>query len=206
MIHIPRGFPDILVVTDRFTKLVKAIQIKGGSAADVAKAFLEHWVFNFGPPSELISNNVRQFTSKFIQEVCRNLTIHNAFTTTCHSQSNAQEERLNRTILSNICSYTSTHARDWDLCTPALTYPYNCKPQKSTPVDPFALALSKPPRPIAADLLPQEYGNTARFKDNWKTCIIKEISGTRDKLKAVESRYKRSFDQQLRNEHQKLRK
>ena len=120
LIRTQRGNRYILDVTDRFTKLVEAIPLKGVFAAEVAKAFVEHWVFNFGPPSELISDNGRQFSSRFFQEVCGILTIHNVFITTYHPQTNAQAERVNRTIEAAIRSYTNDHPRDWDLYTPAL--------------------------------------------------------------------------------------
>ena len=206
LVRTQRGNRYILVVTDRFTKLVKAIPLKGVSAAEVAKAFVEHWVFNFGPPSELISDNGRQFTSRFFMDVCRILTIHNAFTTTYHPQTNAQAERFNRTILAAIRSYTNDHPRDWDLYTPALTYAYNCSPQTSTSLAPFELVLSKPPGPLAADIPTEEHNDTVSYRQKWKSWLTKAIKDTTDQLQKAQERYKRSFDKRLRKQREEIRK
>ena len=56
-IKTPRRNEYLLVITDRFTKLTKTIPMKGISAAEVAKCFVNEWVFNYGPPKELISDN-----------------------------------------------------------------------------------------------------------------------------------------------------
>ena len=149
LVRTPRGNRYLLVIVDRFTKLVKTVPLKNISASSVARAFVTHWVFNFGPPTDLISDNGKQFTSKFFLDVCRILKVHNAFTTTYHPQTNGQVERFNRTIVSTLRAYIGDHPRDWDLYTPAITYAYNCQPQTSTAYAPFELVLSKPPGQLA---------------------------------------------------------
>ena len=108
----PRGNRYLLVIVDRFTKLVKTVPLKNISASSVARAFVTHWVFKFGPPTDLISDNGNQFTSKFFLDVCRILKVHNSFTTTYHPQTNGQVEIFNRTIVSAIRAYLVDHPRD----------------------------------------------------------------------------------------------
>ena len=96
--------------------------MKGISAADVAKYFVNDWVFQYGPLTELISENGGCFTSKFFLNVCSILSIKNNFTTTYHPQANGQVERYNRTILATLRTYVADHPKDWDLYTDALTY------------------------------------------------------------------------------------
>ena len=83
----------LLVMTDRFTKLTKTAPMKGISAAEVARTFVDNWVFNYGPPTEVISDNGSCFASRFFLDVCRILSIKNHFTTTYHPQANGQVER-----------------------------------------------------------------------------------------------------------------
>ena len=61
-----------------------------------------------------------------------------------HPQTNEQL-RYNHTILAAIRKYVADHPRDWDLHTNALTYAYNCIPDKTTSMAPFDLVLSKAP-------------------------------------------------------------
>ena len=118
----PRGNKYLLVIVDRFTKLVRTVPLKGISASEVARAFVTHWVFSYGPPADLIADNGRQFTSRFFLDVCRILNVHNAFTTTYYPQTNGQVERFNRTILSALRTYIGDHPKDWDLYSPCLLY------------------------------------------------------------------------------------
>lgn len=47
----------ILVISDRFTKLTKAVTLRHNTAYDVAVAFAEDWAFKYGPPDILLSEN-----------------------------------------------------------------------------------------------------------------------------------------------------
>ena len=92
------GHRCLLCITDRYSKMVRNIPLKNITAATVAKAFCEHWVFQYGPPAHLLSDNGGQFTAKFFQEVCAIFGIGKLFTTAYHPQTNGQVERFNRTI------------------------------------------------------------------------------------------------------------
>ena len=166
LIKTSRGHEYLLVITDRFTKLTKTVPLKGISAAEVAKAFVTHWVFNFGPPIDLLADNGKCFTAKFFQDVCQILNIHNSFTTTYHPQANGQVERFNRTIKTAIRAYLADHPPDWDLYTDALTYAYNCQPHTSTAIAPFELVLSRPPPSLALRTQPIIGRNPTKQKRN----------------------------------------
>lgn len=73
------GNRSIPVMADRFTKLTKVIPLKHTTGLEVAKAFLPHWVFKYGPPKEVMSHNGPQFASKIYQNTCRILGIWNTF-------------------------------------------------------------------------------------------------------------------------------
>ena len=92
----------VLCITDRCSKMVRTIPLKNITAATVAKAFCEHWVFHNGLPAHFLSENRGQFTAKFLLEVCAIPGIRKLFTTACHPQTNTQVGRFNRTILSGL--------------------------------------------------------------------------------------------------------
>lgn len=121
-----QGFRRSLVITYRFTKSVRTVPLRGVTAAKVARKFVNHWVFPHGLPIYLIADNVPQFTSKFFQDFCKNLNVHDSFTKTYHQQSNAQMETFNQTKLSALRSYVSDSPRDLYLYMSPLTYAYNC--------------------------------------------------------------------------------
>jgi len=199
-IKTPRRNEYLLVITDRFTKLTKTIPMKGISAAEVARCFVNEWVFNYGPPKELISDNGGCFTSKFFLDVCSILSIKNNFTTTYHPQANGQVERYNRTILAALRTYVADHPKDWDLYTDALTYAYNCLPHSSTDAAPFDLILSKPPGPLALKPMPTKEEPQGDFKRKWKHWLQETMHRTRTRLLKSQERYKRNYDSRLRKQ------
>ena len=69
--------------------------MKSTSAKTVAKAFVQHWIFVYGNPVWVLSDNVPQLAAKFFQDVCRILGTKNQFTSTYHPQCNGQVERFN---------------------------------------------------------------------------------------------------------------
>ena len=112
----------LLVISDRFSKLTRTIPMRTTTALAVAKAFCTHWVFSYGPPRYLLSDNGTQFTAKFFLEVCRELGIAKVFTPAYHPQTNGQVERFNRTILNALRVYVANSQADWDEFTSAITY------------------------------------------------------------------------------------
>ena len=76
----------LLVIKERFSKLVRTVPLKRITAVVIARDFVRHWVLVYGPPALLLSDNARQFTARFFQDVCRILGIKNLFTTTYQPQ------------------------------------------------------------------------------------------------------------------------
>ena len=72
------------MITDRFTKLTRVVPLREITAYNVVVAFVEHWVFSYGPPECVISDNQKKFAAKFFQAVCETLGISNVFTSTYH--------------------------------------------------------------------------------------------------------------------------
>ena len=122
LLKTSRGNQYLLVISDRFTKLTRVVPLKSTKAAEIARTFVNEWVFSYGPPKELLSDNAQYFSSKFFQSVCKILNVENQFTTTYHPQANGQVERYNRTLKSVIKSYLDDHPLDWDFYKPTLTY------------------------------------------------------------------------------------
>lgn len=99
----------LLVITDRYTKLTKTVLMNAVTAAEVVKDFITTWLFNYGPPEELIADNGDFFTSKFFQYVCKIMKIENNFNTNYRPQTNGNVERYNHTILAALRTYVADH-------------------------------------------------------------------------------------------------
>ena len=136
-----KGNQFLLFVADRFTKLTKVIPLRRIDAYTVAIAFVEHWIFNYGPPKSLISENGKQFAAKFFQAVCTLLVLSNIFTPTYQPQTKGKVERYNRTIFAMLRNYVNAHQDDWDRYATALTYEYNNHVHQSTGTTPLSVPI-----------------------------------------------------------------
>lgn len=94
-IRTSRRKEHLLVITERSSNMTKTIPLKGVSAAEVAKHFVNSWVFNYGPPEDSVARNGRYFTSNFLEDVCRIMSVKKHFNTTHHVQMNGKVERYN---------------------------------------------------------------------------------------------------------------
>ena len=64
------GNRHVLFMTDRFTKLTRSIPLRTTTASVVANAFLDNWVYVYGAPRYVLTNNGPQFAAKFFDAVC----------------------------------------------------------------------------------------------------------------------------------------
>ena len=112
LIQSKDGYKYILVISDRFSKLTGTVPLETVNEKTVAQAFLNHWAFVYGPPRVLLTDNGKQFVSKFFREVCRVIGTNNLYTTTYNAKCNGQVERFNRTVLNLLRTYVGEHPRD----------------------------------------------------------------------------------------------
>lgn len=189
------GNKYILVITDRYTKLMRTTPLPNQKAETVAKAFVRDWVFTYGPPRSVVSDNGKQFVSKFLLEVYRILGIREIFTTTYHPQTNGQTERFNRTLVGAVRKYVADHPTWWDRYTDSLTYAYNTQVNETTDHTPFELVLSSPPQPMYVerrDMVEQKTTRETSMK--WLQRLDKMFKDASEALALRQARYKRSFD------------
>ena len=206
LMKTPRGNRFLLVIADRFSKLVRTVPLKSTSGAAIAQAFVTHWVLPYGAPLKLLSDNGKQFTARFFQRVCNLLGVKNVYTTTYHPQTNGQVERFNRTLLAGIRSYSVEHPKDWDLYTDVLTYAYNSQENRMTRCTPFELVLSRPPPPLA--LTPKPQGvvgeSPSDYNARWMSWLQLLLERSSRTLYREQARYKRNYDARVRTTREKL--
>jgi transposase InsO family protein len=143
------GNTFLLVIADRFSKVTITVPLRTVTALSVATAFCDRWVYVYGPPISLLTDNGPQFAAKFFQAVCAELGVKKLFTSAYHLKTNGQVERYNRTILAALRAYVSKRQDYWDEFTSAVTYAYNCRVHSSLGMAPFELVLSRPPVSVA---------------------------------------------------------
>ncbi len=109
LVETTQGKKHLLVITDRFTKLVKIVPLRKMRAQDIARAFHRHWVFVYGAPLTVHTVNGPQFTAKFLLGAHRVFSIQEPFTIAYHPEANGQTERYNHTILRALRKFVGEH-------------------------------------------------------------------------------------------------
>jgi transposase InsO family protein len=85
----------LLVIADRYTKATRKVPLRTGTALSVARAFVDQWLYVYGHPVSLLTDNGPHFIAKFFQAACAELGISKLFTTAYHPQTNGRVERYN---------------------------------------------------------------------------------------------------------------
>ena len=198
------GNQHVLVITDRFSKLTRSIPLRTTTASVVANAFLDNWVYVYGVPRYVLTDNGPQFAAKFFDAVCALLGVRRYLTTAYHPQSNGQTERFNRTLVQRLRHYVEEHQRDCDDYDQLLTFAYNTQVHLSTETTPFDLVLTRPP---SGPILPGTAGRGTHREDprtpvQYKRATLRKLRGALDrartKLTASQKRYKDDFDKKVR--------
>ena len=140
------GRENILVMSDAYTKYTKAIATRDQTALTVAKVIMNEWIFNFGVPDRIHSDQGRNFMSALVKELCLLFGIQQSKTTPYHPIGNGQVERMNRTIQSLLRTLSVNEKNKWPLHLNKLTYVYNRTPHAVTGYSPFYLMFMREER------------------------------------------------------------
>ena len=92
------GHKYIPLVVDYFTKWPVAFPLPNQEATTVAEVIVKEYVYRYGVPLSLHSDQGRNFESHLIQEMCSLLGINKTRTTPLHPQSDGLVERMNCTL------------------------------------------------------------------------------------------------------------
>jgi len=143
----PRGYKNIMVMVDWFTKYAIAIPTKTKNAEEITKLIIEHWFLRFSYPNRLLSDGGGEFSNALQEEVSRLLGYEKIFTSPNSPWTNGLTERMNGTIIPMLRSISENENRDdWDEKLPYVMFAYNTSVQASTQYTPHEMVFGYLPR------------------------------------------------------------
>ncbi|KAG1926671.1 interleukin-1 receptor accessory protein-like 1-A [Pimephales promelas] len=141
-----KGFANVLVITDHYTRYAQAYPTRDQKATTVAKVLFEKFFVHYGLPARVHSDQGRDFECQLIQEFLRMLGIRKSRTTPYHPQGDPQPERFNRTLLSMLGTLESAKRQRWSQYVASLVHAYNCTFNEATGYSPYFLLFGREAR------------------------------------------------------------
>ena len=190
----------ILVAEDHFTRWTEAFAIQNQEATTVAEKLVNEMFLRFSPPTQLHSDQGRQFESSVMSEVCKLLGIAKSRTTAYHPQCDGLVERHNRTLLAMLSTHTQEHPQSWDIHLPKLSFAYNSSEHASTGFSPFFLMFGREPR-LPVDVMygaaPTDFPSSSHYASELRSLLASSYQRVRDNLKAAHQRQKELYDKRV---------
>jgi hypothetical protein len=189
-----KGHDAVLVVVDRFTKMVKFIPtMKTVTAEGAARLFFDNVFRMMGMPKEIISDRDPRFTGKFFRALCKLMGTKQSFSSAFHPQSDGQTERANRVLEDALRHFVAPDGTDWDEHLSSIEFAVNNAYQESTQNTPFSLNYGRHPRfpghPEFPSKVPEAQGFEERYQQLWKRakqCLQAAV----DRLKAYVDKHR----------------
>jgi hypothetical protein len=129
----------VLAITEAFTKIATLVALPDKEATTVAEAILHRWVYWFSAAVHLFSDQGKEFCNKVMDKLCELLGTKRSTTAPYHPQSNAQVERLNRTILDFLRAEIPDDSKSWEAQLPSFEFHYNSSFHSSIGTSPWEL-------------------------------------------------------------------
>ena len=107
-----RGYNQVLVMIDLFTKYAEALPCKIASADESCDHLINTWIAKHGFPMTFQSGNGTAFVEELTKELMRRSQVAQAQSTTYHPLTNGLVERQNRTLMSMLRVYCSRYMTD----------------------------------------------------------------------------------------------
>ena len=186
-----KGYTVIMVVVDRFSKMIHLIPFKQiPDAKQTAKAFMNNIFKLHGLPQDIYTDRGSQFTSALWNEFMHLLKIKNNIATTDHHETVGQVERCNSFIEQYLRAYSRAYYHDdWIDWIYLAEFAYNNSVNESTKETPFFINYGFHPSMDEFFLLPQMDTNFKYIKN-----VNTSFNHIKDVLLRSKELYKRHAD------------
>jgi transposase InsO family protein len=150
--HSRRGFKHLLTMIDRFSRFVAVVPLKNSRSATVIAAILKHWIYRFGVPEFILSDNGPQFTAKVFKQFRNLYHFKHRTSARYHPQTNGMIERFHRylkqrAVLAGIDKNLDFLSGDeWEDLLAPIVFAYNATVTRMTGYSPHELVHSRSPK------------------------------------------------------------
>lgn len=161
-----RGNVYCIVMVECFSKWVVAVPLKDICSATVYSAFLDHYVYAYGPPEELISDRGANMISHLAMEFCHEFGIKKIQTTSEHPQADPAERAI-KTFKSILKKLVIEFKSDWDLHVQKAVYAMRSSMSRAHSFSPYEVVFGRQPLlPSYLEFAPDKLENPSIRSNN----------------------------------------
>ena len=142
-----RAYDAILVVVDRYTKMVRYLACsKKITAVELADLIFEEVFLRYGVSNGVVSDRGSLFTSAYWSEICYHMKVKRRLSTAFHPQTDGQTERQNQALEHYLRTFCSTRQNNWANLLPLAEFAYQNALHSSIGCSPFFACYGYNPR------------------------------------------------------------
>lgn len=192
------GYTHILTIQDLLTKYSIAVSLGTTTSIAIADAFLKHFIYIYGAPRDLLTNQGTNLLSALIRHLTKKFNIKHYKTTAYHPQSNGSIERSHHVLI----EYLKIHVNkelNWDEYLYLAMFSYNTSVHEGTKFSPYELIFGRlPKRPISDPPIEENFDLTYQeYLINLYTRLRDIQDEARDNLIKSKEKSKRYYDQRM---------
>jgi transposase InsO family protein len=188
------GFDSILVVVDRFSKMVHLFSCHStDTAEDIAKLFLKVIALH-GVPETLISDRDSKFISHFWQSLFKRIGTKLKMSTSFHPQTDGQTERANQVMEQVLRAYVSYDQKDWEELLPLVEFSINNTISASTGQTPYYTNFGYHPR-VPSSVMGNDLDTRSPLAADFHERLAKLQEDVAKRIHEAQARQKRLADQ-----------
>jgi transposase InsO family protein len=107
----PEGATNLMVITDRLSKMVVLVPTTSMDARHCAEAFFRNWVAHHATPRSIISDRGTNWVGGFWRRVCELTGMQQRLSTAYHPETDGSTERANQEVQAYIRAFVA-HTQD----------------------------------------------------------------------------------------------
>ena len=146
--HGENGERYILGIIDNYSRFSALIPLRKGTAEEVAKALIKHWISLFGSPYSIHSDRGTEFENVLIKELCSMLGILKTKSAPYYPAGNSIVERLFRTAKDMIYATVQSSSKKWTEVLPLIERALRCTKMGSTNFTPYEIVFGRKMSPF----------------------------------------------------------
>ncbi len=158
-----RGMKYVLTMQCDFSKFVCVVPLPDKTSAHVARALTERWLFVFGTPRFVRSDEATDTDAAIVQYVCKMKGIQKIRTPIYSPHANPVE-RFHQTMNQALRTWIGgTQNKDWDIILPNIVLAYNNFIHSATKYSPSRLFFGREIAPPDIPIIPDEHPALTKY-------------------------------------------